>query len=254
MLHVYTRLQGRAALPPAPPRVDVDKLYIKEALGFTLWNGKRGENAETYLIPMEREGFPEGVIRLMGCTAVPAPYSMLSGMVQSLIRIQAYFGESVVLSPDDASDFVPLHVYMAPHTRMYAQSDSGTYSHTAADKEIHGLLPASPLFLRTFRNQLERVWLNDAGRVQTESGRRFNNVGIIHILRHMLRRPRARHRCRSSPSSTPAGTPATPPPSTTPNTPSPRAKTRGFLIFPPTSKSSPHHHSHQNLPQGCRGR
>jgi hypothetical protein len=194
-------LEGRTPLPPAPPRVDVDKLYIKESLGFVLWDGTRGPDAGTYLIPMDREGFPEGVIRLMGCTAVPAPYSMLSGMVQSLIRIQAYFGADVVLSPDDATDFVPLHVLMAPDTRMYAnlnnlgsnaisqhaQADGGTLSHTAADKEIHGLLPASPMFLQAFRNKLERIWLNEQGRVETESGRHFNNVGTIHVLRHLLK-------------------------------------------------------------------
>lgn len=186
-------------LPPAIPRVSVTALYIKEAIGFALWNGERGDAAELYLIRMPREGHPDGVIRFLGGTAVPPPFSTVSPFVQSLMRLQDYFGETTFVTQECAAEYIPLHIFLSGATQLYAnpnglgsaavsqqaQAEGGTASHVAPNVEIHGLLPTSAEFLEEFRPKLERIRLVN-GKVVADSGLGFNNAGIIEILRHML--------------------------------------------------------------------
>lgn len=172
-------------LPPRPANIPVEKLYLKESIGFVLWNGLRGKTSEAYLGHLIRADTPEGVIRFFGGTAVPLPYGEpIHPGVQSLIRMQEYF--EAPLRIDMVKGFIPLHIVLAQQVDVHQVIGQASPTTQAPNVETHGLLPASMAFVQAFRHKLERVRLGDTGRVQTESGRAFNNVGTVHVLRHIL--------------------------------------------------------------------
>lgn len=171
-------------LPPRPKDIPIEELYLKQSIGFAIWNGRQGWDSAVYLMPFTRADAPEGVLRMLGGTAVPAPYSTLSPLVQSLIRIQEHFG--IPLTEETAADSIPLHVLMSADIVVHQKIDQPSASSSAPNVETHALLPASDEFIDRFYAKLERVWLDQHDRLQTASGRPFNNIEDVHIMRHLL--------------------------------------------------------------------
>lgn len=181
------------------------KFWYKEAIGVPFWNGLRGDECEVFMITQERqlkEGEPKiTVIRSPGGSKVPVPFSMESSFVESLVRVQQYFDNEITVTRECAADWIPLHQLWVSSVKIYKTPNNiGTYApsqgalvdyggpvtHNVMDAEIHGVWPISQEVVKRFRHKLEKIWLDGNGKVKAESGRPFNNVGLIMVMRHIL--------------------------------------------------------------------